>query len=349
MKKTPPKTRRFTHLLAALCLCATAAAAQPSKGQQGQEFRPGAARRAEAARLRAALAAAVGENLEVTRDKLTRRSNWHGGGVYWLAHLRAKRPGSYSLKYKYRYRDHADPKDPLYTFVEHQTHVRVGPRGCPRQPRYASVCVGDTVILPVLLNDFTEHAFTVVAQPHSPGDAAAEKRWRETGDEGLHREPINNPAAEFMRYVGRSAHYSPHRAPGYTMTFNATFEAVKPGSFNFAVGASSVPVVVVAAGEPVTVIAARNDVHAYSERFSSNGGGNNYLTTPVILEVGERLTLEYLTYSVRGRSAGGENAEALEATVKDRVPAIKLLPFRVDPTQDFNEWLVDSLPPARRE
>ena len=345
MKMTHTTTRRLLLLLAALCLCATAAA-QSSKEQ---EFRPDAARRAEAERLRAALATAVGENFEVTRDKLTRRSNWHGGSVYWLAHLRAKRPGEYSLKYRYRYKDHVNPKDPLYTFVEHQTSVRVGPRGGPRQPRYTFVCVGDTVILPVLLNDFTEHTFSIVAQPHTPGDAATEKRWRETEAARLHREHVNNPAAEFMRYVGRSAHYSPHRVPGYTMTFHATFEAIKPGSFNLSVGGNPVPVVVLAPGEPVTVIAARNDEHGYSERFSSNGGGNDYLTTPLILEVGERFTLEYLTYSIRGRSALGENEEALEATVKDRPPSIKLLPFQVDPAQDFNEWLVESLPPARRE
>ena len=344
MKQTRPTTRRLALLLAALCLCATAAA----QSSEEEEFRPGAARRAEAERLRGALAAAVGAGFEVARDRLTRRSNWHGGGVFWLAHLRARRPGAYSFKYRYRYKDRANPKDPLYTFVEHQTHVSVGPRGGPRRPRHSSVCVGDTVILPVVFDDHTEHTFTVVAQPHAPDRDAAEKRRREGEDAGLHREPVDNPAAEFMRYVGRRAHYSPHRAAGYTMTFHATFEAVKPGSFNLAVGASSVPVVVVAPGEPVTVVAAGNNVHAYSGRFSSTGGGNDYLTTPAILEVGERLTLEYLTYSVRGRSAGGENEEALEATVKDRPPAIKLLPFHVDPAQDFNEWLVESLPPPRR-
>lgn len=347
MKKRHATTRRSLLPLAALCLCATAAA-QAAK-EPAREFRPDAAQRAEAARLRAALASAVGESFEVARDSLTRRSDRHGGQLYWLAHLRAKRPGEFYLKYKYRYKDHAHPQDPLYTFVEHQTLVRVGPRGCPRQPRSASVCVGDTIILPVVFDDYTEHTFNVVAQPHSPGDAVTQERWRETDDAGLDPAPVNNPAAEFMRYLGSRAHYSPHRAPGYTMSFDATFEAVKPGRFNLNVGSSAVPVVVVAPGEPVTILAARDDVHAYSDRFSSNGGGNNYLTTPVILEVGERLTLEYLSYSVGGRSAGGENEAALEASVKDRPPAITLRPFRVDPAQDFNEWLVEHLPPARRE
>jgi len=323
------------------------AAAQVQK-ERAQEFRPTAAQRAEAQRLRGALAAAVGEHFEVARDRLTRRSNWHGGGVYWLAHLRAQRPGEFHVQYRYRYKDHVRPEDPLYTFVEHKASVRVGPRGCPRRPRYTFVCVGDTVILPVVLNDYTEHTFRLESRAYTPGDESSEKSWREMEEAGLFREPVPNPAAEFMRYIGRSAHYSPHRAPGYTMTYAATFEAVKPGSFNLSAGAASVPVVVVAPGQAITVLSARNDVHAYSERFSSTGGGNNYLTTPVILQVGERLTLEYLTYSRRGRSEGGENREALEATVKDRPPSIALLPFRVDPARDFNEWLVEFLTAAPR-
>lgn len=356
------KSRRPLLLLAALCLCASAAA--QSNKEPSKEFKPTAAQRSEAARLLGALAAAVGENFEVTRDGLTRRSNWHGGQLFWLAHLRAQRPGGYHVRYRYRYKDHARPQDPLYTFVEHATYVSVGPKGCARKPRSNSVCVGDTVILPVVFNDYTEHTFWLESRPYTPGDPSQEKAWSNIEDGGLRREPVNNPAAEFMKYVGRRAHYSPHRAPGYTLEFYATFEAVKPGSFNLSVtsmtaagprtlaeaaAGGSVPVVVVAPGQPITILSSRDDARGYSERFSSNGPSNNYLTTPVILEVGERLTLKYSGYSRRGPTVGGENKQALEATVEQHPPSITLLPFYVDPAQDYNEWLVESLPPARRE
>lgn len=361
--KTNNKTNVTLPLvLAALCLCASAAA-QSSK-EPAKEFEPTAAQRAEAARLRGALAAAVGENFEVARERLTRRSNWHGGPLYWLAHLRAKQPGEYHVRYKYRYKDHANPKDPIYDFVEHETYVRVGPRGCARQPRYTSVCVGDTVILPVVFNDYTEHTFSLEVEEYTASDPATTKQWHGIEENGLHREPVPNPAGEFLKYVGRRAYYSPHRAAGYTLEFYATFEAVKPGSFNLAVSSmtaagpktlaeaaagGSVPVVVVAPGQPITILSSRDEARGYSERFSSNGPSNNYLTTPVILEVGERLTLKYSGYSRRGRTEGGENKEALEATVMQRPPSITLLPFHVDPARDFNEWLVESLPPAPRE
>lgn len=363
MKKTHTSpTRALVALLAALCLSA-AAAAQPPK-ESAKEFRPTAAQAAEAARLRRALEMTVGENFEVARASLTRRSTWHGGQLYWLAHLRARRGGGYHVKYKYKYNDLARPEDPLFTFAEHKTFVRVGPKGCDRQPRYNFICVGDTIIVPVLVGEHSEHSFSLVSHPFAPGDPASARALRDAEANGLHKESVRNPAEKFMKYLGSRAHYAPHRSLGFTMTYSATFEAVAPGAFNLSVGldksyasppdparlstGGSVPVVVVERGAPVTVLSAKDDVHAYSERFASSGGGTSFITTPVVLQVGERLTLEYHTYSVRGRSAGGETREALEASVKDRPPSITLLPFRVDPARDFNEWVVEFLPPPRR-
>lgn len=359
MKKTKTPTRRgLLLLLAALCLCG-AAPAQPSK-----KFEPTPAQAAEAARLRVALAGALGEHFDITRERLTRRSNWHGGALYWLAHLRARRAGEFQVAYKYRYNDRVRPQDPLYSFVERRTLVRVGPRGCARRPRSNFVCVGDTVILPVVVNDYTEHAFSFTRQPFAPGDPASAERLRDAEDGGLYREPVANPAEKFLRYVGSRARYSPHRSLGYTMTFEATFEAVAPGSFNLAVGATtpasvpstdiefaaagSVPVVIVAPGTPVTVLSSGENVHGYTERFSSRSG-ENYQTTPLLLQPGDRITLKYSSYSRRGRSLGGENRETLEAGVKDHTPVITLLPFRIDPAHEFNEWIVDFFPPSRRE
>jgi hypothetical protein len=348
-------------LLAALCLCAGAAAQAPK--EPAKEFKPTAAQKAEAERMRGALAETVGERFEVARHRLARRSKWHGGAVYWLAHLRAQRPGEYYVRYKYRYKDQANPRDPLYTFVEHQTLVRVGPRGCERRPRYNFVCVGDTFILPVLLGEHSGHTFSLESQVFSPGDPATAKTLRGIDEAGLHRDPVPNPAAPFLKYLGSHAHYSPHRASGYTVSYTATFEAVGPGAFNLSLRSSipgvgaptassaavgSVPVIVLDPKATVTVLSRGDNVHGYSERFSSTGGGTSYLTTPVILQPGELLTLHYGGYSHRGWTPGGENKAAVEAGIKDRLPVITLLPFHVDPAQDFNEWIVEFLPSRGR-
>lgn len=362
MKNRHTYTTTPLLLLAALCLCA-GAAAQEQRGRS-KEFEPTAAQEAEAGRMRGALAEAVGEGFEVERHRLTRRSNWYGGQLYWLAYMRAKRPGGYGVKYKYRYMDRANPRDPLYTFVEHKTFVGVGPEGCARRPRSNLVCVGDTFILPVLVGEHSGHAFSAEPRPFSPEDPSAAKSLRRSDESGLHREPVPNPAAPFLKYLGSRAHVAPHRIPGYTVRHSAVFEAVGPGAFNLRLrpnipGAAppaggersdaGVPVVVLDPKAPATVLASGDDVHGYSERFSSTGGGTSFLTTPVILQPGELLTIHYHTYSRRGRGAEFESGEALKAGVKDRLPVITLLPFQVDPAQDFNEWVLQFLPPARRE
>src|SRR5215207_5228801 len=95
MKHTPHAVRRtLLTLLAALCLWAGAAA--QTKKEDAKEFKPTREQTAEAARLRTALAAALGDNFEITHDRLARRSNYYGGGLYWLAHLRAAGPAAFT-------------------------------------------------------------------------------------------------------------------------------------------------------------------------------------------------------------------------------------------------------------
>jgi hypothetical protein len=349
MKHTHTPTRRTPLLLlVALCLCAAAASAQPAREASERSARA-PARKAEAARLRLALAGTLGHNFEVVRERLARRPDG-GGGLYWLAHLRARRSGEFHVGYQYRYRDRARPRDPLYNFVKHLTFVRVGEKGCARQPRDNFVCVGDTVILPVVLDDHTEHTFSLSFRPFQPADESSEKLRRDAEERALYRGPVPNPAARFLNYLGNRAEFMPYRSGGYTLSFYATFEAVRPGSFNLSTGpdAASVPVVVVERGTPITVLSSKEDVHGYTERFASHSG-NNYLTTPVILQPGDRLTLRYGGLGRRGGSAFGEDRAALEARVKDVPPVIKLLPFRVDRARDLNGWVVEFLPPGRRE
>lgn len=96
-----PTPFRVLPLLAALWLCGSATA------QTAKKFEPTPAQTAEAARLRVALAGALAQDFELVRERLARRSTWHGGGLYWLAHLRARRGGEFYVRYKYRYKDHA--------------------------------------------------------------------------------------------------------------------------------------------------------------------------------------------------------------------------------------------------
>lgn len=324
--------------------------------------------RHDAKLLRRALEAAVGGEFVFVRDELVRRSAYYGGGAYWLAHVRPKRAGSFSLKYTYRYEDPFNKEDPLYTHVAHTITINVGPRGCYRPPQHLNAfswpCLGDTVILPVVLDaykrTYTEHKFEfAVLSVSKGGEPAGPNDWQRVElrrqEAGLGKDEIANPLAEHLKYVGSTSHVSPHRAAGFTVEYYATFEAVRPGRFNLLLGrvsapvlskltpqqAGGIPVIVVARGTPVTWLAARESVHGYTERFGSHSG-NEYHTTPVILQPGERLTVRYGGFTRGGRD--GERGRGAAERQKPPPPDITRLPFYVNPDEGFNEWLVNHLP-----
>jgi hypothetical protein len=356
MKKTKTQTRRgLPLLLAALCLCGAASAQPTKKFEPTRAQATDAAQGTSAGRLRRGLVAAVGADFEVVRGRLTRRSIRNGGGLYWVAHLRARRPGEFSVAYTYRAR--AEPKDPTRASSEHETFVRVGPVGCGRRPRYNFVCVGDTLILSFLVNDYQAHTFRLARRPFAPADESAEAAARDAQDAALYAEPVPNPAAGFLKYVGRRAVYAALRAPGHTLGFEATFEAVRPGSFNLLVTTDadaagkaarhSVPVLIVERGTPIVVPSAGENVRDYGGSFASRAG-NYYASTPILLQPGDRLTVSYFGRDGRGWLSG-ERLRAAEASVRDYPPVVTLLPFGVDTSLGYEEWLGQPLPPPRFE
>jgi hypothetical protein len=341
----------------ALCLLVSAPAAQ--------ERRPPVRR--DAAQLRRALSAALGGEFELVRDELTRRSTYHSGGGFWLVHVRPKRAGHFSLKYAYEYQDPFDKSGEPHTRVERSIAFRVGPRGCWRRTEYMASryepCLGDTIILPVALDaykkEFGGHVFEfTVHSTEPPGAAAGPEKWEEDlmrqEEASLNKEAVANPLAEHLKYLGRVTHIMPHRAPGYTAEFYATFEAVKPGRFNLSLGANvpgmlpagfqregSVPVIIVERGTPVTWLAAQESVIERKGRFSSHWG-ESYLTTPVIMQPGERLTLPYHRFSQRGREPGSQPDK--QGLGRQIAPSIHRLPFNVERDDNYNEWIADHPP-----
>jgi hypothetical protein len=186
--------------------------------------------------------------------------------------VKPKRTGYFYLQYRYHERF------PVYS-SEHEIGLSVGPQGCRRGPAYAGVfsrfCLGDTVILPVLLNDYTEHEFELgEAEYTDPASPAFDQEYSDLQGPSLDQTEIPNPAAETLRYIGRSSYKAPHRNPGYTLSLVVLFEAVKPGRLNLQVssassgkqespGSSTVHIIVVARDAPVTFLAGREEVRDF--------------------------------------------------------------------------------------
>jgi hypothetical protein len=300
--------------------------------------------------LRTRLTAAISSDFEVVKDELKTRSNESGGGTYWLAHLKPKRSGYFVLTYRYNY------NDSHYSHVERDFLLRIGPAGCRRGPpysgSYARFCVGDTVIVPIVINTFTEHEFTLTSKPYTSSDDDIFEKERPLESDVKQGDEITNPASDMLRYVGRSSHRMLHRNGGYTLVGSATFVAAQPGRFNLVFGravagdnVAGIPIIVVARGTPVTLLASRQDVRGYSRgddgsEWVSSSSGDAFMSNVFILQPGDRVSFEY--FSARGSAeferAGGADEDKIS------LPVISKLPFRLDLGYDFTEWLADYLP-----
>ena len=250
----------------------------------------------DTAQLHRALAAALGEDFQIVHTELSSGLR-ERGGAFWLVHAMPRRSGMFELRYRYDYRDLTRPQDPRYTHVEHTSYIRVGERGCWRRRQAKDACLGDTVILPFVVDD-TGHTFALTFR-ESSGD------WNGEADAQVPpgTESVPNPLSAHLRFLGAGRHHTPSRAatgPGRgRTTFTAAFVAVAPGRFNLSLSstpsaAGSVPVVIVPRGQPVTVLLWREQITARHEtqRFASHWG-NEYRTSVLLLQPGDRITLEY--------------------------------------------------------
>src|SRR5207302_5824076 len=135
-----------------------------------------------------------------------------------------------------------------YSHIEQEVRVGVAPKGCgrglPFAATYTRICLGDTIIFPVHINDFTHHQFKLInAEPLNAGS-----NWKtfddphsETRGPGFDEAPVANPVAEFLRYAGCYSLKAALGYPGYTLQWYAVFEAMKPGRFNLEVSAAGPP------------------------------------------------------------------------------------------------------------
>ncbi len=314
----------------------------------------------DTAQLRQALADAFGDDVEIARTEFSDGTP-ERGGTFWLVYAAPRRSGNYELSYRYDYRDHVRPENPLYTHVEHTSYIRVGEAGCWRRREGRDVCLGDTIILPFVISDYTGHTFRF-SRRALPADeelpVSAHLFHLDTAGSGA----IPNPLAAHLRYLGSHSYEMLRRNGGGSVVYSATFEAVAPGSFNLAVSSrpadgaphelspyGSVPVIIVPRGQPVTVLLANETVVGRDEKhgFSSHSG-NQYLTTALLLQPGDHITLQYgsrpLPGPRYGRPPGASTISNDTAPATDPVPVIAGFPFHLGAEERFNAWIAEHLP-----
>lgn len=316
----------------------------------------------DSASLRASFLATFGNDFELVKDRITSRTNEQGGGMFWLAYVQARQPGYFKLQYSFK-RD-----DKHYSHEEREIRISVAPKGCRRGPPssgvYPRFCMGDTIIVPVLVSGGSGFEFKLTKQaPAADEDwKTFDEKYPEYRDHVLDKTPVTNPS-ESLRYVGRRAHKMLHRRPGYTLQLYADFEAVKPGRFNLLVSSSSaesgladktpagsISIIVVDRSTSLTLIAGREDVRGFTmghngEEYVSSSSGNSYMTSLIVLQPGDRISVLYLSarrdplFEKHGYTRPGA-VDPAEATA----PVISVHPFALETKYDFGGWLVDYLP-----
>jgi len=304
----------------------------------------------DAAMLRKKFVAAFGRDFDLVKDELTTRAVERGGGTYWLAFVRPKRPGQFYLQYRYL------ESDPL-PIREHEIRLSIGPEGCrrgtPVSGIYTRFCLGDTIIVPVLVNNYPGHEFKLgkAEYTNEREDPSESKRK----SPALDTSPIDNPAAPTLRYVGRASHRLFHRIPGYTLSLNAAFVAASPGRMNLLVntagdtsGYDGVPIIVVPVGAPATLIAGHEEVRGYDKGFDGRDyrswSSNNYMINVLILQPGDRFTVNYFSIVRDSDYVGGHFGEAGPDPSENLKPVIQVRPFAPDPGYEFTEWMIHYLP-----
>lgn len=310
------------------------AGAQPAGGQLHVTAPP------DTAHLRQGLAAALGSDVEIVRTELHSGLR-ERGGIFWLAHVRPLRSGDYSLHYVHEYIDRVKPHDPLYTHVEHTTHFSVGEAGCARRAERRTACLGDVIVIPVMAGDDRGPLGGHVFEASRRGDAAAWQRFEDPAPEDDRAAATPNPAAPHLRYLGARLGEMPHRSLGETIELSAVFEAGAPGALELSVGGVAVPVVVVERGTPVTVLLEHERIRQYNQDapFASHLG-SQYSTDVLLLQPGDRMDVQFLSRTVRGRDFTEEESEAFRRTP----PEITVRPFRVDRERRFNAFVAEHLP-----
>lgn len=307
----------------------------------------------DAAALRTKFIAAFEKDFDLLKDEMKTRSVERGGGTYWLAFVKPKRTGYFYLQYRYQESGHLDIR-------EHEIRFSIGSercrRGAPSSGVYGRFCLGDTIIVPVLVNSYAGHEFKITKAEYTneKEDASAS-----TADSShLDTSPVDNPALPTLRYAGRESHKSLHRSLGYTLNLTAQFVAASPGRINLVVSAvgfgnaaiksnEGVPIVVLPLGAPATLIAGREEVRGYRKGFDgreylASTSGNSYMTQVWILQPGDRISVRYFSVVRSGELERRFSADARDPS-EDLNPVINVRPFAPDIRYDFTEWIVEYL------
>lgn len=297
--------------------------------------------------------AASAEYFDYVKSELSGLDSEKRNDLYWLAHVKPKKPGHYYVRYTFKYNDR------FYTSGDFKIAVRVGRPNCDRQSGGIGIsrfCLGDTVILPVRAANRYDYEFSI--KYTRDGDPETERQQ----SYGTLPDPpaVNNPLAANIKYIGTARGEMFHRSGGSTISYSAVFKAIAPGRFNIVLSRHSdmseqikpvegtgTPVLIVAPGESITALAMHEDTINYADdgKFKSTSGGT-FPTTLLVLRPGDTFSLPFASSATYGP---GNKPLLNSPLVKNNdtglraipVPEIQSVKFFMDPKFSYNQFIAD--------
>jgi hypothetical protein len=317
-------------------------------------------RPAEISRLRRDLVAAIGPDFELTKDEVTTGPAELSGLTYWLAWVRAKRPGHFTITYAINFRDGS------YVRGERSYELRIGPAGCRRSLMpYVSAgnyCLGDTVILPIRLQGYLNHKFSV-KETADDNPITADPTVRLPDGLNIRQPPpesVINPLNGILNFLGTARNEFLRANLSVVVEYSAVFQADRAGRFNLAVRTDAaetsrseppnqdldndLSIIVVDRTTPVTFLAAQENTIDYTkDPRVTVGNSNSYLTRTLILQSGDIISLPYASKYRPAKAIGA----GLPAEDNPNSTALRPLILRREfkPKKDgFDAWIQNYLP-----
>lgn len=301
------------------------------------------------------IAAADGK-LTLVDDKVERSPEVWGSFRHWLAFVQASSPGIYTVQYSVMFSDESYRRgDRAYEF-------RVLERGCQRvtQPYISAgnYCLGDTIILPVRLDGYRNHKFTVTKRADTE-IALEERRNNWLVDPAAPQPPptsVANPLAENLEFLGTVRRDTVNRLGSVSVTYLAVFKAIQPGRFSLNVEPETIAgptasdrsseredraVVIVDRTAPVTFVAEFERTLDYSNYPGVTvGNSNNYQTSTAIVQVGDTIAFPYAGKFYPVKSPPPAGPDEFLRTLRPRIIRRPFQP-RID---GFDRWILNYLP-----
>ncbi|MFN7934688.1 MAG: hypothetical protein U0R19_15265 [Bryobacteraceae bacterium] len=246
------------------------------------------------------------------------------GAAYWLVTVRPRRSGEFYFRHRFE-------QAASYRFHDDEGRIVVLRAGERRQVRFdsapQSVCVGDTLLVPVPLPaGAAQHRFLKESRfPRYYDSEFAGRDFR-----SAERAQTHGP----LLYVGRESHMAVHRDGRMaTLSFDAFFEAATPGRCNLRLAATAAPLsILVVSGEaPIQALLAHVSTHAFDKPEQVSTGWSAFDTSLVMMRPGDRLRVAYGRRTVASEDGMRQLADEV-------APRVEIAPFAVARQPVWNAW-----------